>query len=129
MNVLLDTHAFLWLITDDRNRLSQKAIEAFQDPANSIFLSAVSAWELILKQSKGKLRIAHAPKSFIRTQMARNRISPLPLGLNHVLRTKDLPPIHKDPFDRALIAQALEEDFALMTCDADIQEHPVNTLW
>lgn len=129
MNVLLDTHAFLWLITADRQRLSPRAIEIFADPANAIFLSVVSVWEMMLKHSKGKLRIAHDPRAFIRSQLTRNQIQPVALELGHVLRSKDLPPIHKDPFDRMLVAQAIENDYVLMTCDEVIGQYPVKTLW
>ena len=128
MKALLDTHAFLWAVTDDR-RLSNVARGAIAEGANEIFLSAVSMWEIVLKARIGKLFVEGGPTRFLEREFRRNRISPLALQPSHVLGVESLPPIHKDPFDRLLIAQAQVENLLLITGDADIARYPVQVVW
>jgi PIN domain nuclease of toxin-antitoxin system len=128
VNVLLDTHAFLWAVTGDR-RLSSPARALIEDGENQVFLSAVSMWEIVLKAKAGKLHVEGSVAKVLEEQMRQARISPLPIYPAHVLRVAALPPIHKDPFDRLLIAQAQAENLALVTRDPEIRRYAVQVIW
>jgi len=128
VNVLLDTHAFLWAVTGDR-RLSSPARTLIEDGENQVFLSAVSMWEIVLKARAGKLHVEGSVAKVLEEQMRQARISPLAIYPAHVLRVAALPPIHKDPFDRLLIAQAQSENLALVTRDPEIRRYTVQVIW
>ena len=128
MNAILDTHTFLWMVTNDR-RLSGTARNVIADGANQLFLSAVSMWEIVLKAGVGKLHLQGEPARFVDREIQRNRLSPLPIQAAHVLRVPSLPAIHKDPFDRLLIAQAQVENLPLITTDPEITRYPVQVIW
>jgi len=128
VNVLLDTHAFLWAVTGDR-RLSSPARALIEDGENQVFLSAVSMWEIVLKARAGKLHVEGSVAKVLEEQMRQARISPLAIYPAHVLRVAALPPIHKDPFDRLLIAQAQSESLALVTRDPEIRRYTVQVIW
>jgi PIN domain nuclease of toxin-antitoxin system len=128
VNAILDTHAFLWMVTDDR-RLSEAARAAIADGANQVFLSAASMWEIVLKTGAGKLHLRGGPARFLEREIRRNRLAPLPIQSAHVLRVSSLPTIHKDPFDRLLIAQAQVENLPLITADPAITRYPVQVIW
>lgn len=128
MNALLDTHAFLWAVTGDR-RLSSPARALIEDGENQVFLSAVSMWEIVLKAKAGKLHVEGSVAKMLEEQMRQARISPLAVYPAHVLRVAALPPIHKDPFDRLLIAQAQAENLALVTRDPEIRRYTVQVIW
>lgn len=106
MRVLLDTHAFLWRITDD-SRLSSIAREVIADPGNDLFLSAASGWEMAIKVHLGRLEVAGDLARLIPEHMTRNAVQGLPVSMSHALSVQDLPVIHGDPFDRMLVAQSL----------------------
>ena len=128
MNLLLDTHAFLWAVGGDA-RLSQAASLAFLDPENQLYFSIVSYWEICIKQTLGKLELsANWPRTFD-NEMAANGIYWLALKKEHCLGIIDLPPYHQDPFDRLLAAQAGHEDLILMTRDAKFADYRIETLW
>lgn len=128
MNALLDTHAFLWAVTDDR-RLSGAARAVIADGANQVFLSAASMWEIALKAGVGKLYLQGGPARFLEREIRRNRLSPLAIQPAHILRVASLPALHKDPFDRLLIAQAQVENLPLITSDPEITRYPVQVIW
>jgi PIN domain nuclease of toxin-antitoxin system len=128
VKALLDTHAFLWAVTDDR-RLSNMARAAIAEGANEIFLSAVSMWEIVLKAKMGKLHVQGGPARFLEREIRRNHLSPLAIQPSHVLGVESLPPIHQDPFDRLLIAQAQVENLLLITGDAEMARYPVQVVW
>ena len=128
MKLLLDTHAFLWWITDD-GRLSEAARRAISDRDNEVFFSAVSAWELAIKAGIGKLTLNEDLSGFVHEQLLENRFAPLPLTLEHALRVRDLPGHHQDPFDRALIAQVQVEGMRLVSRDTILSRYPVDVLW
>jgi PIN domain nuclease of toxin-antitoxin system len=124
MRLLLDTHAFLWYITDDP-RLSAAAAEAIQDESNEVFLSVVSVWEALAKHQLGKLPLATPADEYLRTRREQHNIASLPFdepSLSHLLR---LPLHHRDPFDRMLICQALQHDLTVVTSDALFERYPV----
>jgi PIN domain nuclease of toxin-antitoxin system len=128
VRVLLDTHTFLWWISDSP-KLSDVAREAIADERTQPIFSVVSGWEITIKAGVGKLEIPGSPGRFLSEQLSRNDVEILPIYLRHALRVYDLPDHHKDPFDRLLVAQALAEDLALVTADPFIAGYPVETVW
>lgn len=128
MKVLLDTHTFLWWITDDR-RMSVRAAAIIEDGNNSLYLSTASAWEIIIKTQMGRLPLPGSPVHYIPQQMAINAIEPLPIALTHALAVYELPPLHRDPFDRLLVAQAQSEHLPILTIDPLISQYEVEILW
>ena len=128
MRALLDTHAFLWWVDDDA-RLSAFARATIADGDNQILVSVVSAWEILLKVGLGRLTIDEAAGERIPEQIDANAFEVLPVHLRHALRLTQLPAVHRDPFDRMLAAQALEEDVALITGDPRLAEYPVRVVW
>jgi len=127
MNILLDTCTFLWVITGDK-RLSQEAAELFSSPANVVYLSSISIWEIVLKQTLGKLRLPAPPATFLPRERQRHGIEALPLNEQDIFHLHHLPGIHADPFD-ILICQAIEHGLTLLTPDATIRQYPVKTMW
>ena len=127
MKLLLDTHAFLWIIWD-RN-LSATARQAYLDASNDLYLSAASYWEICLKVSIGKLTLLPDWMSRFDDEMTRNGIVWLPIAKEHCQHLLLLPALHRDPFDRLLIAQAQHEGMTLLTADANMQQYAVATLW
>lgn len=121
MNLLLDTHAFLWAI-DNHPNLSPKAREAIIDGNNIVFVSAASAWEITLKKAIGKLKL---PKGDYLEELAAHRFTPLNITTQHALAVEHLPPHHKDPFDRMLIAQAQVERLTVISRDEQMNAYGV----
>jgi PIN domain nuclease of toxin-antitoxin system len=124
MRLLLDTHAFLWYITDDP-RLAAGSAEAIQDEANEVFLSVVSVWEALTKHQLGKLPLPAPADEYLRTRREQHNIASLPFdepSLSHLLR---LPLHHRDPFYRMLISQALQHDLQVLTSDALFKQYPI----
>jgi PIN domain nuclease of toxin-antitoxin system len=128
MRYLLDTCTFLWIIAGARD-LSPNASKIFINPAHEIMLSAVSVWEISLKHALGKLPLPTALDQFIVTNRERHGITALPLDERAVLHLHKLPALHRDPFDRMLICQAIEHDCVLLTPDPLILQYPARTHW
>ncbi|MBI5874948.1 MAG: type II toxin-antitoxin system VapC family toxin [Deltaproteobacteria bacterium] len=128
MNILLDTCAFLWIVSDSPD-LSDKARRLFADPDNKVYLSVVSAWEIIVKNKLGKLPLPESPHTFIYKWRTRHEISSLPLDEAAVLQLSRLPEYHKDPFDRVLICQAIANSHIILTPDIHISQYPLRTVW
>lgn len=128
MRVLLDTHAFLWWITDD-SRLPASAREVIADPGNELFLSAASGWEMAIKARLGRLEVAGVLTRLIPEHMARNAIQGLPVSMGHALSVQDLPDIHRDPFDRILVSQGLLEQMPILTQDENIAKYEIQVIW
>lgn len=130
MKLLLDTHAFLWLINDDYAHLrGKKAVELFLDNETIPFLSLASVWEMAIKIRLGKFESQQPLADFIPQQLQRNRIELLPIGFEHVLYTMTLPFHHRDPFDRLLIAQASIENMTLLSVDNAFTAYDVACVW
>ncbi len=110
-------------------RISEKAREVFADLSQDVFLSAASSWEVALKSAAGKLSLPEAPASYVPRRMADQGLRPLPVSHRHALAVFALPPHHRDPFDRLLIAQANLEEMILITADRVFQRYPVQLLW
>jgi PIN domain nuclease of toxin-antitoxin system len=128
MKILLDTCAFLWIITDDPE-LSPRARELFFDPAHDIYLSAVSVWEIAIKHAIGRLTLPKKPEQFIPAQRTRHGITSLALEEEDTLYLTRLPDLHRDPFDRMLICQAIVNGMTILTPDESITSHPVRCAW
>lgn len=128
MRALWDTHAFVWWITDDP-RLSPRARAVAADPQATLLLSAASLWELAIKASLGKLRVAEEPEAFLRDQIARNETGVLAVESSHALAVFRLPAIHRDPFDRILVVQASVEGVPILTTDPVIARYDVEVIW
>lgn len=115
MRLLLDTHALLWFVAGDA-ALSTTARGAIEDTSNDVFVSIASAWEVAIKVSLGKLKLdAPSVDAFFDEQMDENGFAYLPIDPPHVFRVANLPFHHRDPFDRLLIAQSIEEAIPLVT--------------
>ena len=127
MNLLLDTAAALWLASDD-SRLSASARTAYEDPANIAFLSVVSIWEILVKNKLGKLPLTKPIEDLLDT-MKSDGVLILQLKESAVMRVAGLPDLHRDPFDRILICQALDEELTVVTPDHLMKGYPINTLW
>jgi PIN domain nuclease of toxin-antitoxin system len=128
MKLLLDTHTFLWWVTDDP-RLSGAARTIMAEGNNDLFLSAASGWEIAIKARLGRLQLPSNLKEYIAKQMQSNAIAVLPIQLNHALHVCKLPDHHKDPFDRMLIAQSQLENLPLLTKDPVIAKYDVVIVW
>ena len=128
MKYLLDTHAFLWFVTDD-DKLSSNARSIIKNSNNEVYFSAVSAWEMSIKVRLGRLTIEEALEPFIIKQLAENNFSTLSITIFHSIYTSKLPEIHKDPFDRMLIAQAQVENLSLISRDKNIKKYKIPVVW
>ena len=128
MNILLDTNVFLHMTTEP-HRLTKKARMLIEDPATSLFLSSVSVGEIALKYSLRKLPLPKPPSQFVPEQRHIYAIQSLPLHESSTLLLESLPLLHKDPFDRMLICQALEHGMAILTSDEAMSQYEVQTLW
>ena len=126
---LLDTSAFIWWLSDHR-KLSAEARRLVLDGANPVWLSAASIWEMAIKVSLGKLRVPGNLDDLVETQTRANGLQVLDIRARHASATMSLPPIHNDPFDRMLIAQAQSEGLVLLSPDGLIAQYPVvRVLW
>ena len=128
MNLILDTHVLLWMISNSE-RLSDNARELICDNKNTLHLSAASYWEVCIKISIGKLDMGREWKHLINRHIALNEIQWLPIRKNHAQGICTLPGIHKDPFDRIIISQAKCEKMTVATADKYIQQYPINWAW
>lgn len=128
MKILLDTHVFLWWI-EDNPQLSDVARAAIEDGAHELFFSAASGWEIAIKSQIGKLRLPDNLEQFITEQLFRNNFAVLPIQLSHTLHVHALPLLHRDPFDRILIAQSTIEKMPILTIDSQISQYKVQTIW
>ena len=128
MRVILDTHALLWAAID-APALSARARALLRDPESVLFLSAASAYELTWKVSRGRLALPSDPASWVRSRMDAFRLRPMPIEVAHAIEAALLPPIHGDPWDRLLVAQARLAEIPLLTADERIREYDVETIW
>ena len=127
MKLLLDTCTFLWLAGG--NRLSRPAAGVVRDPSNDVFLSAVSAWEIVTKHATGRLPLPEPPDRLIPAERELRGLSALVFDEESALQAVRLPSLHRDPFDRMLIAQAIAHGLAIVTPDPAIAQYPVRVVW
>ncbi len=128
MKVLLDTHAFLWLITGD-DRLSENARQIFLNNKNRLFFSAASLWEICIKKSLGKISLKKGWFRAIQEEMEINTVQWLPIEMAHCIEVAELPFHHRDPFDRMLIAQTIVEDLQLLSRDRRFSDYAIERIW
>ena len=128
MKLLVDTHAFLWLILDDPS-LSDTARREIRSRDNEVWLSAASGWEIAIKYGLGKLPLPEEPDRYVPRMRRRSGIESLPIGEAEVCQIHRLPPLHRDPFDRLLVAQANCHGLVIVTDDPVVSRYPVQTLW
>jgi PIN domain nuclease of toxin-antitoxin system len=128
MKLLLDTCTFLWIVAD-APQLSRRARALFQAPENEVYLSAASAWEVAVKHALGRLPLPGDPSRFVPEMRERHGIEPLPIDEAAALHTLRLPPIHRDPFDRLLVSQAIVHGLTILTPDPLVTQYPALSAW
>ncbi len=128
MNLLLDTHTFLWFTAGDSN-LSQTARAAIEDENNNLYLSVASIWEIAIKVSIEKLELSEPFEVLIPDMLAENEIELLDISVNHAALITTMPFHHRDPFDRLIAAQAKTEQLTLVSADTIFDTYGVNRLW
>jgi PIN domain nuclease of toxin-antitoxin system len=128
MNILLDTHAFIWWNEEDK-KIPPSVSLLLKDPANQIWLSMASVWEMQIKIQLGKLKLKRPLSEFIDQEVRINRLRLLSIGLGDIYHLNRLPMHHRDPFDRIIIAQAMGGGFQLVSDDSDIKLYGLSLLW
>lgn len=128
MRVLLDTHTFLWFVLNDP-RLSALARSTVGDPANLVYVSPASYWEIAIKIGSGKYSLQTPHQTFFETHIAANNFTILPIEIRHASILTTLPRFHGDPFDRMLIAQAMSEGLSIVSIDPVIDQYGVPRIW
>ncbi|MGD1948454.1 MAG: type II toxin-antitoxin system VapC family toxin [Leptolyngbyaceae cyanobacterium] len=127
MKILLDTHIFLWFISGD-TKLSTDVRDSICDLDNEVYLSAISIWEAVVKYQLGKLPLPEHPGTYLPKQRDLHQIDSLVLDEASVVQLAKLPPLHRDPFDRMLICQALQNDLTIATVDTAVRAYSVSVL-
>ncbi|MBO1348933.1 MAG: type II toxin-antitoxin system VapC family toxin [Hormoscilla sp. GUM202] len=128
MNLLLDTHTFIWgSITPEK--LSDTVRNLLQDNANTIILSLASIWEMQIKVQRGKLTINRPLPELIASQQQTNNLQLLPIEVPHIFALQNLPDYHRDPFDRIIISQAMVEGLPVLSKDATFDAYPIVRVW
>ena len=128
MRLLLDTHTFLWWIADD-SRLSSRAAALIAEGDNEAYISAASAWEIVVKSGLGRVEVPEPVDRFLTSQLEANAFLPLPIHVRHALGLSSLPDVHRDPFDRILVAQAVAEELTLVSADSVLRRYPAAVEW
>jgi PIN domain nuclease of toxin-antitoxin system len=128
VRVLLDTHALLWWLAGD-DRLPPGVGDLIDDPATRVHVSSASLWELVVKTAAGRLRLDDDPAVLFTEPLDAAGFRVLPVDRRHVLALPELPDLHRDPFDRMLVAQALVEDLDVVTGDRQVRRYPVRVVW
>jgi PIN domain nuclease of toxin-antitoxin system len=128
VRLLLDTHTLLWS-ADEPATLSPAALAAVQDPANERLLSAATIWELAIKAGLGKITLSLPYRQWMEKALSDLKLSILPVTVEYAERQSTLPPHHKDPFDRLLIAQALVEGISIVSADVAFDPYGVTRIW
>ena len=126
MKVLLDTHTLLWALTDE-SKLSERVRKLL--PQADTWFSVASLWEILIKARIGKMPLPQPTGPFVMSKLQLNGVRLLNVTQDHVLRVESLPDHHRDPFDRMLIAQSLEESLPVVTADRVFARYPVELIW
>lgn len=127
MRLLLDTQVWLWLqVTPEK--LVPEVLDRLTDRRSELLLSAASTWEIAINHSLGKLPLPEHPRDYVPSRMRADGVADLPITQAHAMRVVDLPPHHRDPFDRLLVAQAQVERLTLVTADALLSQYDVTVL-
>lgn len=128
MKLLLDTCTFLWIVSD-AHALSRRARELFRAADTDVYLSAASAWEIAVKHGLGRLPLPSPPDRFVREMREAHGVAPLPIDEESALHVTRLPALHRDPFDRMLVSQAIVHGLTILTPDPLIAQYPGRTTW
>lgn len=128
MRILLDTHAFIWW-DDQQNLLSLKALSLCQDSSNTLLISVASIWEMQIKIQLGKLNFSLPLKQKIDDQRRTNGLQLLPIKIKHIYTLEQLANHHRDPFDRLLVAQCINENIPIISNDINVAKYPITALW
>ena len=128
MKLLLDTHTFLWWVSDAAG-LSATARAAIADPNNTCYVSVASAWEMAIKSNLCKLKLKKPVERFLTEQIKKNGFLLLNIDLHHVAKVENLPFHHRDPFDRLIVSQAKAERLTLVTADQALSAYDIRCLW
>jgi PIN domain nuclease of toxin-antitoxin system len=128
VRLLLDTCTFLW-VASGAAELSSRARELFEDPDNDVYLSVVSAWEIALKNAMGRLPLPEPAGQFVPAERRRHAIDALELDEESALHLARLPPLHRDPFDRMLVCQAIVHGLVILGPDPLITQYPIRATW
>ncbi len=124
MNLLLDTHIFLWFVNDDP-RLGDRHKDLIENESNFSYLSVASLWEMSIKYNLGKLKLAPSYEDFVMREVRESSIILLNIELDHLRINASLPFHHKDPFDRIIIAQSIAENLPIITVDSIFNQYPI----
>lgn len=127
MRVLLDTHCWLWMQVSP-DRFAAEALKIVRDVGNELLFSAASAWEIAIKHALGKLDLPEPPSKYVPKRMETSGVTGLPVHHQHALQVAELPPHHRDPFDRLLVAQARIESVPILTADPKLALYEVEVL-
>jgi PIN domain nuclease of toxin-antitoxin system len=127
VRLLVDTHVWLWMVTGDE-RLTDDVRATLEAPGSEVYLSAAAVWELAIKAAAGKLKYSGSPAVQIPIHVQRSGVLPLPVTIDHAIAAADLPPHHRDPFDRMMVAQARLEEMTLATADRRLAAYGVPLL-
>lgn len=128
-SILLDTHSFLWWTSQRGARLSQPARDVIGAESSEVLISVVTAWELAIKTSAGRIDLPEPIDRYLQRRIRRYRLRVLDITLEHALRAASLPALHRDPFDRMLVAQAQVEGIPIVTNDPAMSRYDVETIW
>ena len=128
MRYLLDTHTFLWMVAEPA-KLSAKITEIVRAADNQLLLSAASGWEIALLWHLKRVELPDQPQRFIPEALQKLSVIPLPIGFDAAISAATLPLVHRDPFDRIIIAEALRENVPVLTKDRTFTEYGARTLW
>jgi len=128
LKYLLDTHTFLWM-AGELTSLSTKVLNIVKESNNQLLLSAASGWEITMLQQLKRIELPDISQRFIPEAMQMLRVLPIPIGFTTAISAASLPLIHRDPFDRIIIAEALKEKMTILTKDKQFAEYGVTTLW
>ncbi len=128
MKYLLDTCTFLWII-GGTGQVPARVLQAYRDPDHEIYLSAASAWEIALKEARGKLPLPEPAPQFVTGEREAHGIASLPIDEESALHLSRLPALHRDPFDRMLVSQAIVHGLTILTPDPLITQYPARTMW
>jgi len=128
MSILLDTHTFLWFVAGDA-KLSTRARRLIEEPNTRVLLSVASLWETVIKVSVGKLPLTKSIAQLVRDDVKGNGMELLPINVGHLVILAGLPLLHRDPFDRLLVAQAQGENVQLASADAALDAYGISRVW
>jgi PIN domain nuclease of toxin-antitoxin system len=128
VKILLDTCTFLWIV-DQREKLSTRAVEVFESPDNDVYLSAASAWEIATKVAARRLSLSEPPDRYVPAQRENHGILSLPIDEESAVHGARLPLLHRDPFDRFIVGQAIVHGMTILTPDKIISQYPAKVIW